>query len=222
MKSNDQNPYLELLKYPIMAVSILFGLVAANWLLDLELSRITEFGPGGVKLSEVREDAALAAADLEERLDAALERIASLEKQLNSSTPQSRALTTVSEPSEAVANLSRSNDELGTILKGRKGFIWIGNYDAGGGEWQEQNLVLLEERTPVRAKPSELNRGSQYRIATNTYLRAGLPANDEAYFRGQKALGAIPRGTLLTLIGNPVGIDREFKVQYWAEVEVSE
>lgn len=223
MKDKNRNPtYLELLKYPVVVVSILFGLVAADWLLGLELSRITELGPSGVKLSEVREDTALAAADLEERLDAALARIDSLEMRLDSSDPKSGALTSVSEPSEAVARLSRSTGEAGTVLNGKQGFIWIGDYDANIGKWSEQNLLLAGERTPLQTTPSALMRGSQYRIAINTYLRAGLPANDDEYFRGRKALGVIPRGTLLTLVGKPVSIDRNIKVQYWAEVEVAE
>jgi len=223
MKDKNHNPiYLELLRYPVVVMSILLGLVGANWLLGLELSRITEFGPSGVKLSEVREDAAFAAADLEQRLDAALARIDSLEMRLDTSTPRSGALTSVSEPSEAVARLSRATDEAGTVLKGKQGFIWIGNFDASSGEWSEQNLLLAEERTSLHTAPSTIVRGSQYRIAINTYLRDGLPANDDEYFRGRKALGVIPQGTLLTVISKPVSIDREFKVQYWAEVEVEE
>lgn len=222
-QENKKNVYLELLKYPVMVFSILFGLVGGSWMLGLDFSRITEVGPTGIRLAEVREDAALAVTDLEERLDDALARIQALEEQQGPGEAIIKPVySTVSEPSDAVARLSRSVDETGTLLKGKSGYVWIGDYDVDTERWTQQNLLHVDDRTPFDKPVAAMARGSQYRIGVNTYMRVALPANDEEYFRGQKAAGVIPRGTLLTVIGEPVSIDREFAVQIWAEVEVAE
>ena len=51
-------------------------------------------------------------------------------------------------------------------------------------------------------------------------VRQELPPNDESYFRGVQALGTVRRGTFVTLIAKPAAIDRETKVQYWANVSI--
>jgi len=224
-KKSEGGSYLELLRYPVIVASVLAGVIVANWFLALDLSRITEVGPSGIKLQETREEASVAISELEARLDETAARVSAVEEQIEASggVARKKMVSEVSESSDAVASLSRAiNDREGTLLEGREGYIWIGNYKAATHGWDRQNLLQVDSRLPVERPPSQLAKGSQFRLAINTVLRDGLPPNDEEYFRARKNLGVVPRGTLLTLLGEPVGIDREFAKQYWAEMEVAE
>ena len=223
-KKTESGPYLELLRYPVIVASVLAGVIFAKWFLALDLSRITEVGPSGIKLQETREEASVAISELEARLDETVARLSGVEEQIETSgVVRKKMVSEVSESSDAVARLSRAiTDGDGTLLEGKKGYIWIGNYRADTEGWERQNLLQVDSRLPIERPPPRLAKGSQYRLAINTILRDRIPPNNDEYFRARKNLGVVPRGTLLTLVGEPVGIEREFAEQFWAEIEVAE
>jgi hypothetical protein len=98
-----------------------------------------------------------------------------------------------------------------------KGYIWIGNYNQ---TWTSPQLAQPETGKPMSVSPNQFKTGEEYIVLGNLVVRDGLPANDESYYRGRKSLGVIPQGTRIRLINGPVPIDRQFAVQYWAEVQV--
>lgn len=44
-------------------------------------------------------------------------------------------------------------------------------------------------------------------------------SDDPDYLRGRTSLGVIPRSAPFKLVTTPVGIDRGYAVQYWAQIE---
>ncbi len=214
---------MELWKYPVIVGSIVIGLLLADWWLGIDMSRVVEVGPNGLRLAEVREDAASAAASLEARLDEAMARIAELEASTaEPDTPRIEPIRETNAPSDAVARLSRATDESGTLLKGKRGWTWIGDYDPETDEWEKPNLLQLDDGIPYTGKMTELSPGRQFRIARNMYLRAGRPEDDSDYFKGQEPIGVVQEQTRLTLRSEPQPIRRGSRTQYWAEVEVAE
>lgn len=101
-----------------------------------------------------------------------------------------------------------------------RGYIWIGNYDQASGSWSRSFLTRLDGR-PVAEPPRDLAPGSLFIVGGNMTLREALPKNNAAYFREQRSLGVVLRGTTVTLLDAPVGIDRDYAVQYWALFEAS-
>lgn len=97
------------------------------------------------------------------------------------------------------------------------GWIWIGDYDAKQERWSRIQLQLSTGET-VTAPPRLLKVGVPYQVTANVSIRAGQPANDRDYFRGQDKIGVALRGTTVLLQAPPVAIDREYAVQYWARV----
>lgn len=72
---------------------------------------------------------------------------------------------------------------------------------------------------PVRDSPASLPLSATYTSLGNMVVRDGLPSNDADYFRARASLGVIPRGTSIRLVTAPVAIDRQYAVQYWAQIE---
>ncbi len=127
------------------------------------------------------------------------------------------------EVSDAVSQLSMSQSKsTKTVLVGRKGYIFIGIHNSTDGKWKRAILHHQYSNKPVTSAPNQLPVGGGFLVGTNMVLRDGLPPNDNQYFRSIKNIGVIPRGTLVVLLDQPVGIDRGFAVEYWAPVEVSE
>lgn len=205
--------------------SILLGVVVADWWLEIDLSRMSEIGPEGLKLAqETREDASAAISELEIALADVSARLDALERDAGAVVPSpTPTKPEVDQVSDATARLSRSPVEgRATVLEGRIGYIFIGNYDTASSTWTDPVLLRLDSAQAERAGPGEMLIGSQFRLRLNMVLRDGVPANDVEYFRSRQNLGVLPRGTLVTLLERPVGIDREFAVQHWAKVGVAE
>ena len=97
-----------------------------------------------------------------------------------------------------------------------RGYIWIGDFDSN---WDRTALALPDSRQPVEMPPGRIQEGSEFLLLKNMIVRGGLPENDADYFRGRASVGVIPKGTVVRITTAPQGIDREFAVQYWAEVE---
>jgi len=136
--------------------------------------------------------------------------------------------------SDNIARLSKSWDNEGTtLLKGKTGYIWIGDFNTKEGKWANAQLTNIGRDPGLDLAPNEMQVGTKFRVKGNVVLRGSLPANDAKYFRGQENLGVIPSGTVVTLAAAPGGIDRSqfnarlkdsgsLDIQYWVRVRVEQ
>jgi hypothetical protein len=213
-------PWVELLKYPITIFSLLLALVAAKSMLGLPFGQITEFGPGGLKFAH---DAKAEIADLAGKLNGAMAEIEALKKatpEVRANSDQGRkdvfaASQTVSDQTAALSNVVR--DQTPTAAPLRRGYIWIGDFN--NGNWGKTMLGSGTRDEPVKEPPISLALSATYTTLGNIVVRDGLPSNDVEYFRARASLGVIPRGTSVRLVNAPVAIDRQYAVQYWAQIE---
>lgn len=212
------SPWVELLKYPITIFSMLLALVAAKWVLGLQIGPLAKIGPGGI---EFVQEARVEIVDIVSKLNGALAEIEALKKaapvaQATSDQANKEvfaATQTVSNQTAALANVSR--EVAPNVAAPRKGYIWIGDFK---GTWGK-TLISAGNNEPVKEAPEKLPLGTTYTTLGNMVVRDGLPSDDPDYFRGRPSLGVIPRGTPFKLVTTPVGIDRGYAVQYWAQIE---
>jgi hypothetical protein len=218
---------IPLLKYPVLIFSILIAMVFARWILGIDFSRLSKVGAGGVEFFEEKEQQISAAMSaMEERLNESRLRIQNLEEKLNlqdvTKRIESQNFEATQRVSEEVAQLSRSADPAkDTVFKNKQVYIWIGNYNRQTQKWEQPQIATLDGQPPSQS-PREMAAGSQYTVLGNLQMRDSLPENDAAYFRSQKNIGTIPRGTKITFLSEPQGINREYALQYWVKVEVNE
>lgn len=216
----------ELLKYPIIVGSILIALIGAKYLLDFDISRATKIGAGGIEFSKQQERTSDATQELDRQLKEAIARIEILEKrlddpsnQINENERRQIIEEAAQEVSPAVAMLSKSAAQGGKSLVYRtSGYIWIGNYKD---KWQKPVLIGLDGQV-INKSPTSINVGEEYTTRGNMVIREQLPENNVDYYKGSRSLGTIPVGTRIRIEQAPVGVDREFAVQYWTKVVVIE
>lgn len=217
---NKPSVWVELLKYPVTIFSLLLALLVAQSMLGVQFGQVTELGPGGIKFVQ---QASGEIANLDGKLNGVLAEIEALKKAAPTVTTAASTETqsvvfaasqTVSDQTAQFASVAREVAPSGPSA--RKGYIWIGDYK---GDWGKTMLGTGSDDTPVRGKPEALPLGATYTALGNMVVRDGLPSNDAEYFRARSSLGVIPKGTPLRLLGTPVAIDREYAVQYWAQIE---
>ena len=216
-------PQVELLKYPVLVFSVVIALVILKHFLGLEFGVVTEVGTQGVKFAEQSQATLEALADLEARVNESLVRLQAVESQLQTPAEETKrvesaaflAAQSVSDATAAIARLQEA--AVSDRAEKLRGYIWIGNY---GRKWEPTKLGHLDTGQPITLPPEQIAPGTTYKVLGNMVLREGLPANDKEYFRGQASLGVVPRGSTVSIGKKPVGIDREFAIQYWAEIEV--
>lgn len=216
---------LKLLKYPIMMISVIIGLFLVQSLLKINLSNISKIALHGFEIEMIQ-------GARKESLDALVEmaldikeltvRIDSLERKTKTPKPELLSVE-LNEVSDVVSQLSMSQSKFTrTVLSGRKGYIFVGIYNSTDGKWTRAILLRQNSGESVTSAPNQLPVGGRFLVGTNIVLRDGLPPDDEQYFRSRKKIGVIPRGTHVALLDQPVGINRNHGVEYWAHVEVSE
>lgn len=213
---------IELLKYPILVLTIVLSLLTLKHCAGLQFGVLTKVGPGGAEFAQQTQATENAVSELEARLNETQVRLAALEMQSKPSTAETRRVETeadsaaqiVSDATAQIAVLRRSTSGVSTA-----GYIWIGNYKQ---KWQPAKFARLDTGQPVEIPPMQMTQGTQYRVLGNMVLRDGMPANDQDYFRSRASLGVVPRGTVVSILEPPLGIDREFAVQYWAKVRVAQ
>lgn len=217
---------VELLKYPIITLSIFLLLLGSRLWLGLEFGVVTKLTTDGVEFTERKTDETFKAlTNLEGKLNKALLEIEHLKKispQIaeSASTTQAQLLEateTVSDQTASIENLAKPSSN--TVDKDLlRGFIWIGNFQ---NSWTKPRLAFKGSGQPIDLEPAKLQPGTEYKVLGNMVLRDGLPNNDDNYYKGRKSLGVIPRGTIVRLTTTPISFTRETKVQYWTEVEVT-
>jgi hypothetical protein len=219
--SDRHSLIVDLIKYPILIFSILIALVAAKYLLGLEFGVVTEVGTGGVKFAEKSQATFEALTNLEGKVNQALVELEQLKKTSHSAAESPEIKAKLFEAAQIVSDQTAKVEQIqlpDPARRGRlKGYIWIGNFKQ---TWSGPKLAQPNTGQPISLPPSELQRGTEYIVLGNMVVRDGPPANDQSYYRGRNSLGVIPQGTRVRLVTEPIARDREYAVQYWAEVEV--
>lgn len=220
--SEQRSHIAELAKYPVLVFSILIALVLAKFLLGLEFGAITEVSTGGVKFAEKSQATFEALTNLEGTVNQALVEIENLKKNLPSAAANtSEVRTLILDAAETVSDQTARVEEIGVATASEKkrmrGYIWIGNFK---NSWQRLQLASLETGQPLELPPEQIKQGTEYTVLGNMVVRDGLPQNDKEYFKGRNSIGVLPRGTRIRMAQPPIAIDREYAVQYWAEIEV--
>ena len=216
--SERQSTAVELLKYPVLVIAIVVGIWVLKALVGVEFGVVTEVSTQGVKFERASKATETALADLEGRVNEAAVRIEALEARgkptvAEAKKVESEAFTAAQTVSDATAEIARLRD---TSAPGEvRGYIWIGNFDR---QWAPAKLAQIETGQPITGPPEQVVVGNRYRVLGNMAMRDGLPANDADYFRARASVGVIPRGTTVAVVRPAVAIDRQFAVQYWAEV----
>jgi hypothetical protein len=208
---------VELAKYPVAVLSIFLALAGAKYFLGVRFDAITKISTDGVEFTQ---EAKGEITSLATQVNELAKTVDALRKGANASTLTSDTKASIAEAAQTVsdqtAELASVRPTQGESAPAR-GYIWIGDYEANA--WSRIKLVSPKTNQSVDVPPSAMTSGSEYVASANLVLRAGMPLNDGDYFRSQPTLGVIKTGTRLKLLSVPKGVDREFAVQYWAQVE---
>lgn len=219
--ADEKSTLIDLAKYPIAVLSIFLALVGAKYILGIPFDSVSEITKDGIKFTQ---DAKGEIAALSSRLNAATKSIEEIKKQIPAQSLSPEARSAVFEASQTVPDQTAQIATVGGNTEGGKagisGYIWIGDYNKASSSWQRVKLVSPTTNAPLSNAPSSVTRGTLFTVSGNMVLRDGLPRNDAEYFQGRKSLGVLPTGTRIMISSDPVGIDREFAVQYWARVTV--
>ncbi|RZI86782.1 MAG: hypothetical protein EOP38_00350 [Rubrivivax sp.] len=217
--ADEKSNVVELLKYPIIIFSILLALVASRYLLGITFGQVAEVTANGVKFSQ---DAKGEIAALAAQVNSATAAIEELRKQSGQHEALSpKAQSDIFEASQTVSNqtaqVAKLPSDQGVDSQKSRGYIWIGDYK---GAWTRVKLAPVNANEPITYGPGQILPGSDFKVLGNMVVREGLPPNNVDYYQSRKSLGIIPAGSKVRILSAPTGIDREFAVQYWAEVAV--
>jgi hypothetical protein len=212
----------ELIKYPIIIFSIVIGLAASKSLLGLEFGAITEVTTGGVRFAEKSAATDQALTVLEGKVNQALVELEQLRKIAPASAvSSSEAKSKLFEAAQTVSDQTARVQSIQVMAqsdrdKPLRGYMWIGNFDR---TWSNAQLATLADRQPVTMAPNAMQPGTEYVVLGNVVVRDGLPSNDRDYYKNRGVAGVVSRGDRVRLLSAPQGVDREYAVQYWAEIE---
>jgi outer membrane murein-binding lipoprotein Lpp len=221
MQSSEKTSnWIELLKYPVLVFSILISLIVGRYTIGIKFGEVEEVNTTGVKF---RGDTSLALIDINTKVKELTTRVDQYSKEVKTSASAKQeidskafvASQTVDNSTAKAVQASSPIDQTSQL----SGYVWIGNFDIQKG-WTVVNLAETGSNKEITVKPSEMRLGAKYIILGNMVVRNGLPANDDQYFRGKTSLGVVPIRTTVEILEAPVGINRDFAVQYWAKLRV--
>lgn len=217
--SDNQPAWIELGKYPITILSIFLALVGAKYVLGITFGPVSEISADGVKFSQ---DARGEIASLSAQVNAVTKSLEEMKRQLPSTQLSAEARSAVFEASQIVSDQTAQVTKLYTAADSTKsaltGYIWVGDYNNKTGEWTRIKLVSPQTNATVTTPLTQISPGTIFAVTGNLVVRDGLPQNDKDYYQGRKSIGVIPSATHIKILSAPVGIDREYAVQYWAQV----
>lgn len=170
---NENKSWIDLLKYPILILSIVLGLILMNLFLDIDFKRLTKISANSIEFST---DVNKATSELDERLKKLEIKMSEIDNNTKTDTTESFAARNVKETqvvSDNIARLSFSNpdnknDLTSTNLKDKEGYIWIGN--VVNNNWSEIQLLDLNNN-PVNVNLKNIEVNSSYRVKNNLSLR---------------------------------------------------
>ena len=219
--ADQASSYVDLAKYPLAVASVFLALVGAKFILGVPFGAVSKITKDGIEFTQ---EAKGEIASLSSQVNASTKAIEEIKKQLLSKPLSSEAKSDIFEASQTVSNQTAQIATVGGGASGAgdvaSGFIWIGDYAKSSSSWPRVKLVSPATNAPLVSAPATVAPGTVFTLSSNMVLRDGLPANDAEYFQGRRSLGVLPSGTRVRIVTAPVGIDREFAVQYWARVAV--
>lgn len=228
---------LDLLKYPVLVLSILLAFILAEHFLGIDFSRLAKVGSTGLEFyEEVQEQNLSVSSEMENEIDALATKLEVITERLNTlsaATDNDNPSDTINFEKALVENFLKTQSvsdqiaKFGTrkvngkrISKALEGYIFIGNFEKATNAWSNTVLLSLEQKK-INISPDDLRINEEiYKVGDNMVLREQLPLNNRAYDKASKSLGVIPKHAIIKIIDKPVGIDREFAVQWWAKVQV--
>jgi len=219
MADEKKVEWKELLKYPILGVTIVFCLWLAKVLCILDVSNISKIGTDGVEFRDRTEKLAAQVAPFENRikvLEVALETILNNK---DTSTTVAVRNTILEKPEELQLASDKATQisemkEVTSNTKVLEGWIWLGNYEKSRKAWS----TLLLNEVDKSTVPTKIDTMVTYTLDGNMILRSENPTIKTDYFRSVPSLGIIPRGSTVTLISKPKPASERSVVQYWAKV----
>lgn len=222
-KTINLSPLLELLKYPVLAFSILMLLLGVRYWVGMEFGLVTELSTDGIKFAAEKTDKTYnTVTNLEGRLNKVEVEIEEIKKALPKNSfvvPAAQILEateTVSDQTASIENINGGSPGKGAELV--RGYIWIGGYDNEG--WHNPRLAYKDSGLPIEGDPKRLKSGTEYQVLGNMVLREELPGSNEKSHKDIKSLGVVPRGAVVRLMGEPKEIERGGRNPYWVSVEV--
>ena len=212
-------------------------MILAELFLDIDFSRISKVGTGGVEFYEEDKAQLLDVnTELENKineLQIRLNVIADEVEKLSQPEPVSTQFDTSAFEKAIVENfyqtqaVSDQTAKFGIEKKTRKplvinqeGYIFIGNYDPGSKKWSNQVLTGPNQKAIEEAPGELIINDPVYQVIGNMVLREQMPNNDKEYYKGSKKLGIVPKYSIIRLVDKPKGIDREYAVQWWVKVRI--
>ncbi len=190
-ESRNMN-WIDLLRVPVIALSIVIALYLASEMLGIDFSKIKSIGTEGIRLrDEQSEDVSMITAELEERINylmIQLEGIREIKniKEENLDKFIDDKYVELQTVSDEFADLSKPNDrESGTIFKNDTGVIWLGNFYTDSSKWVSIKLKKASdglEITASREKLDNLNIHDMYIVEDyNLILRTDIPEDNYDY-----------------------------------------
>jgi len=221
--ADKTSTWIDLVKYPVLVLTILISAIIAKYALKLEFGVVTELGTSGVKFAEKSRETGAAIADISGKVNAIAIELDQIKKQIRTHNPDLKmnevyafdAAQTVSDQiAQTASSIYIDNKDKNQFTI--KGYIWIGNYKD---TWNPVKLADSKTGQGITIKPDMIQPGSEYKVMGNMVVRDGFPENNESYFKGKTSLGVLARGSRIRIVSAPKPVDRQFALQYWAEVE---
>ena len=210
---------IELLKGPVLVLTLLSVILILNATNIVDFENLTEVSTSGLKFREKKDEKTLDVLieykseidDLSARLKE-VERLSDIDE-TKLKVASARAETdVVSDATAALTNLKIDNEPITNIEM--RGYIFIGTYED---TWIKKKIEY-ENGDQVESAPNELKLDRLYRVTGNMVLRDGLPPNNSEYFRARKRLAVVNKGTSVKFLRKPELIDRPYSNEYWVEV----
>lgn len=217
---------LELVKYPVLllTVFILLATVGVPW------ENLTELGINGLKFESRtlatkidQQQKALSALEEQFKVLAKNNVVANPTNPPNTDPAVKDALVKAQEiasddtvTANTAALYQDTDRSRRLLLANTTGYIWIG--DKRKDEKWKRLMLKNEQGNFVNCDDVQVDQ--EYTVARNPVLRDARPDNTAGYFRSVGINGVVPSGSKVRVLSEPVGIDREFAVQYWVQVQV--
>lgn len=207
--------WAELLKFPLTILVGIFAIVIGSKLLNV---RPTEMSIGDLKVkleTEIKQDITNSnikmEATIRDHVKAELKNF-----NLDSLAPGGIDALPKDTASDSASELARVKTDggTGTIFKSTVGYIWIGNYN-----------TTTKKFSSVLTEADDLNKidvGQQHHVKGNMVIRKNSPVQNVNYYKGEKNIGLVVRGTAVKILDKPEVKKLSQYDQYWVKIEVLE
>lgn len=235
MEEKKKVDWMELLRYPVVTLCIVIGLFLLKVLIGFDLGEVSRITKDGVEFrNEQVNDISMNFLQLTMMVDSLKAEQLAMNEKLKTTTVRPMGIemgssgrsTTQAEPvtaekrdwsttefaHESVARLSYIDAKNNTLLKGKEGYIWLGNYNEAQTAWENLSLQIQGQRI-TRSDETIHIPSRVYNTATNVILRSDPIAKDSS--PSENMIGVIPENT-------PVFVNQAevFDGEYWALVKV--